>query len=148
MFFPGKTYLQVCANRFCPRKTYSQLRQIGFPEVYKFRRNLFAQRFPANRFLGFLGFAGRWRDENGPGVREPRRSDSPTGAGGPPDFPRGGKLTTRPPPFVALGNSGVPPAPVGGYLRRHSRSRFAVGVSVRPGLAPGTTSERFSHWGR
>ena len=50
--------------------------------------------------------------------------------------------------FRPLVNSGVPPAPVGESLRRHSRSRFGVGGSVRPGSAPGTTSKRFTHGGR
>ena len=59
--------------------------------------------------------------------RESRQSDSPTGVGSPPEFPRGRNTTTRPPPFAPLGNAGVPSAPWENHF------------DVIPGAAPGRT---------
>ena len=60
-------------------------------------------------------------------ARESRQSDSPTGVGSPPEFPRGRNTTTRPPPFAPLGNAGVPSAPWENHF------------DVIPGAAPGRT---------
>ena len=59
--------------------------------------------------------------------RESRQSDSPTGVGSPPEFPRGRNTSTRPPPFAPLGNAGVPSAPWENHF------------DVIPGAAPGRT---------
>ena len=55
--------------------------------------------------------------------------------------PGGRNTTTRPPPFAPLGNSGVPPAPVGESLRRDSRSRPGPYRNPNPKSAPGITSK-------
>ena len=74
----------------------------------------------ANLGLGFRYGPGR--------LRESRRSDSPTGAGGTPEFPRGAKGGGRVVVFRPRGNSGGLPTPVGESPRRDSRGRFGVGV--------------------
>ena len=58
---------------------------------------------------------------------ETRQSDSPTGVGSPPEFPRGRNTSTRPPPSAPLGNAGVPSAPWENHF------------DVIPGAAPGRT---------